>query len=274
MRLLAVCRYLFLIGLFCFAGCTAFAAAAEAAKPFAKAEKPAAAGQNQKSKAPFEGMALVKGGCFDMGDTFGDTKKADFKGAPETPHRVCLGDFHLDKKLVTRSQYLSLAGNDPSTAWDQIPCDICPVETVTWNDADAFCKKAGKRLPTEAEWEYAAREGGKKIRYGTGKNTIKPTEANYVFSKMDKTTPVGIYPPNALGLTDMAGNVWQWVGDWFGKDYYKISPKDDPWGPESGDTRVFRGGSFRSGEPALRASGRNSSKPQFISVAVGFRCAR
>ncbi len=242
--------------------------------PAVKGAKPAADDKNVKSKAPFEGMALVKGGCFDMGDTLGDTNKPDYKGAPETPHRVCLGDFYLDKNLVTQAQYKAVVGSNPSTSWDQIPCDICPVETVTWFDADSYCKKAGKRLPTEAEWEYAARERGKKVRYGTGKNDITPTDANYAFSRMNKTSPAGAYPPNALGLTDMAGNVWQWVGDWFEKDYYKISPKDDPWGPETGTARVFRGGSFRSGESALRASGRNSKMPEFLSPAFGFRCAR
>src|SRR3989304_8059185 len=123
-----------------------------------------------------------------------------------------------------------------------------PVERVSWNDIQEFLKRLNEktgekyRLPTEAEWEYGAREGGKKVKYGTGKNEINQSEANY--DSVEGTVPVKSYPPNSLGLYDMAGNVWELCADWYDENYYKNSAKDNPTGPSSGKNRVLRGGSW------------------------------
>ena len=176
--------------------------------------------------------------------------------------------------------------------------DEHPVVNVSWNDAVAFCKwlsrKEGKtyRLPTEAEWEYACR-AGTTTRYYSGddpetlakvgnvadatvkakfpdwKYTIKASDG-YVF-----TAPVGQFKPNAFGLYDMHGNAWQWCSDWYGADYYATSPADDPTGPDSGDVRVLRGGSWDSGPNDSRSAARYAELRRTTGHDVtGFRVAR
>ena len=168
---------------------------------------------------------------------------------------------------------------------------------VSWNDAVAFCKwlsrKEGKtyRLPTEAEWEYACR-AGTTTRYYSGddpetlakvgnvadatakakfpdwKCTIKASDG-YVF-----TAPVGSFKPNAFGLYDMHGNAWQWCSDWYGEDYYAKSPTDDPTGPDSGDDRVLRGGSWDGRPDFTRSADRDQEPPNYRGNIAGFRVAR
>jgi formylglycine-generating enzyme required for sulfatase activity len=224
-----------------------------------------------------EGMVFVKGDCFLMGDQFDDGK------ADEKPvHEVCVDDFYMDKHEVTQKNFQSVMGGNKN-------CDGCPVASVTWDEAKGYCEdaRAGKRLPTEAEWEFAAREGGKKVRFGTGKDTIGPDEANFdaradykkPYSRTgeyrEKTLPVGSFDPNALGLYDMSGNVWEWVSDWYDENYYRSSPKDNPQGPSSGEYRVLRGGSWDYGGPGyLRAAGRGWSGPARRNNNGGFRCVR
>jgi formylglycine-generating enzyme required for sulfatase activity len=175
--------------------------------------------------------------------------------------------------------------------------DEHPVVNVSWNDANAFCgwlsKKESKayRLPTEAEWEYACR-AGTTTRYYSGddpetlakignvadatykanfpalKYTIKANDG-YVF-----TAPVGKFKPNAFGLYDMHGNVWQWCADWYSAEYYAASPADDPTGPDSGDGRVRRGGSWYSGPFLARSAKRRGDSPEFQFIVIGFRVAR
>ena len=175
--------------------------------------------------------------------------------------------------------------------------DEHPVVNVSWNDAMAFCKwlsrKEGKtyRLPTEAEWEYACR-AGTTTRYYSGddpetlakvgnvadatfkakfpdrKYSIKASDG-YVF-----TAPVGKFKPNAFGLYDMHGNAWQWCADWYGAEYYAKSPVDDPTGPDSGDGRVLRGGSWRSGRAAPVPPLATGPRRATGTVATGFRVAR
>jgi formylglycine-generating enzyme required for sulfatase activity len=175
--------------------------------------------------------------------------------------------------------------------------DEHPVVNVSWNDAVAFCKwlsgKQGKtyRLPTEAEWEYACR-AGTTTRYSSGddpetlakvgnvadatakakfpdwKYTIKASDG-YVF-----TSPVGSFKPNAFGLYDMQGNAWQWCADWYGAEYYAKSPTDDPTGPDTGDGRVLRGGSWYFGPCDDRSAGRLGDTPGDRGGDRGFRVAR
>jgi len=190
-------------------------------------------------------MVFVKGGCYQMGDTFGDGY------ANEKPvHEVCVNDFYIGKYEVTQGQWQRIMGNNPS--YYKNCGDNCPVEQVSWNDIQQFIQRlnnqSGKqyRLPTEAEWEYAARSGGKSEKYAGGNDV--DAVAWYDGNSGRETHPVGQKQPNGLGLYDMSGNVWEWCSDWYGEKYYGQSFRDNPDGPSSGSYRVLRGGSW-NGEP-------------------------
>ncbi len=152
-----------------------------------------------------------------------------------------------------------------------------PIVNVAWDEAEAYCKWAGGRLPADAEWEYAARGGQDGLRYPRG-NEITAADANYAGSKWKGTSPVRSYPPNAWSLYDMAGNVWEWTADWYDEDYYASLPSDrpaeDPRSPQSGTLRVLRGGSFDNQAVFLRASLRSALEPVLTYNSVGFRCVR
>ena len=232
-------------------------------------------------------MVFIKGGCFDMGDQFGDGEDNE-----KPVHKVCVDDFYLGEHEVTQKEWKDVMGSNPS--YFNYCCGDFPVETVSWNDVQQFIKKLNDktgmryRLPTEAEWEYAAREGGRMVRFGTGKDTIGPDEANiytsanskykkpYVRSGVyrKKTVPVKSFSPNSLGLYDMSGNVWEWVQDWYDKDYYRNSPKDNPTGPGSGKYRVLRGGSWHILPLDMRAAFRYWAKQGVRNNLFGFRIAQ
>ncbi|MEE8483650.1 MAG: formylglycine-generating enzyme family protein [Nitrospinota bacterium] len=231
-----------------------------------------------KPESPPEGMIFVKGGCFEMGNTFGDA------GRREKPvHLVCLDDFFMDKYEVTNAQYeqfrpeFKLSRKQKSGIFGGkikiSPGDNNPVIMVTWYESKVYCGKVGKHLPTEAEWEYAARSGGKKEKYaGTSSNI--DNYAWYESNSGGMTQPVGIKNPNGLGLYDMTGNVWEWVSDWHDVDYYSNSPTDNPKGASIGNQRVYRGGSWKHDERSVRASYRNVGKPAGRTYYLGFRCAK
>lgn len=230
-----------------------------------------------------EPMAHVKGGCFQMGDQFGDGEE------DERPvHEVCVNDFFMDKREVAQKEFQAIRGFNPSRFQD---CPDCPVENVTWGEAASYCVALGKRLPTEAEWEYAAREGGKKARFGAGGDALGPAGANFDARKYftesyssagefrKKTLPVAGFPANSLGLHDMNGNVWEWVADWYDRNYwrssyYEKSPKNNPDGPFIGRSRVLRGGSWNTAPAELRASNRYFAAPGDQRDAIGFRCVK
>ena len=227
-------------------------------------------------------MALIPAGCFNMGDAF------DEGNSDELPvHQVCLtGAFSIDAHLVTNADYAlcvaysgctAPSSNNSNTRYPYYTSSLYqnfPVIQVSLAQAAAFCAWNGKRLPTEAEWEYAARGGLNGKRYPNG-NTVGRGTANYYYSK-DKydndTTPVEFYPPNGYGIYDMAGNAWEMVSDWYAEDYYSVSPTNNPTGPATGTSHVVRGGAWDVPRSLLRVSARYGtvSSPW---VDVSFRCA-
>ena len=206
------------------------------------------------------GMVYVAGGSFQMGSN----EESDEKPI----HTVTVSSFYMDKTEVTQAQYKKVMGKNPSKFSG---CDECPVETVSWHDANEYAKKVGKRLPTEAEWEYAARGGsaGSPTKYAGSKyiNDVGWYDGN----SGRKTHPVGQKQPNALGLYDMSGNVWEWCSDWYDDNYYKNSPKNNPKGPNSGSTRVLRGGGWYDYGPLCRVAIRNWYFPGLGVNRFGFR---
>ncbi|MDI6791462.1 MAG: PEGA domain-containing protein [bacterium] len=228
-------------------------------------------------KDPLTGIefVFVKGGCYQMGDTFGD---GESDGDEKPVHEVCVDDFYIGKYEVTQKEWVTIMGNNPSYFQNG---DNYPVESVSWNDVQEFIirlnqmKKGDKekfRLPTEAEWEYAARSSGKKEKFaGTSNESELKDYAWYDKNSGEKTHPVGQKKPNGLGLYDMTGNVEEWVQDWYSKGYYKNSPKNNPRKSDSGQMRVFRGGLWGDEPWDLRASCRNMSVPADSYDGVGFR---
>ncbi len=232
--------------------------------------------QHQSTKAAKEtedGMIFVKGGCFDMGDIF-DTGTSDEKPV----HTVCVGDFYLGKTEVTQKQWVDIVGHNPS----KFQCGDCPVEKVSWNNVQDFIKKLNEktgmnyRLPTEAEWEYAARSGGYKEQWAGTNDKGKIGEYTwYGFTAEGRTHAVAGKIPNGIGLYDMMGNVWEWCSDWYDKKYYETGPSKDPQGPEEGENRVIRGGGWRSKDKGLRTTDRNDFIPTSKKFSdIGFRLAR
>lgn len=210
-------------------------------------------------------------GSFMMGCSAGD---ADCYAEEKPAHLVTLTRaFEIGKYQVTQAQYEAVAGTNHSFFQGK----NLPVEGVSWEDAHRFLealtsKKDGYRyrLPTEAEWEYAARSGDSSPRYGSLEEV-----AWYRDNSGGVTHPVGEKKPNGFGLYDTLGNVWEWVQDWYGLDYYRQSPPSDPKGPGFGEYRVARGGSWRGVARGLaRVSTRYVLKPAVRSIVVGFRCAR
>ena len=218
-----------------------------------------------------EGMVLVEGGCFRMGDIFEDGKK------DERPvHEVCVRDFYMGRYEVTQREWRDVMGSNPA----YFKGDERPVETVSWSDVQRFLSnlniKSGKnyRLPTEAEWEYAARSGGKMERLaGAASDNAIDDYAWYVMNAMKQTHEVGEKKPNGLGLYDMSGNVWEWVFDWYDKKYYKKSIKDNPAGPPKGKYRVLRGGGSFFKPWYLRTVERWFHHPAKRHFYFGFRLA-
>ena len=150
-----------------------------------------------------------------------------------------------------------------------------PIVRVRWADAQAFCEWAGGRLPSEAEWEYSARGGRKDLKYPWG-NTLSREDANYRGTgwqdAWEFTSPAGSFRENGYGLYDMAGNVWEWLADWYAPNYYLRSPETDPAGAPGGIERVLVGGSFFNPPRVLRVSDRFKLVPHSYSYDIGFRC--
>ena len=232
----------------------------------------AAAGRAKPAQAGAIPLVQVKGGCFQMGDLF------DYGGADEKPvHEVCVDGFAIGRYPVTQGEWVAVMGSNPSQYQDG---DDLPVENVSWSDAQAFIKalslKTGRkwRLPSEAEWEYAARGAGKKQKYpGTSSEEELEQYAWLESNSGLRTHPVGTRKPNDLGIYDMAGNVWQWVQDRYDRDYYRQSPRQNPKGDPFGANRILKGGSVYQQASFLRVSGRDYQDPARRANCVGLRLA-
>jgi len=238
---------------------------------------------------PKDGLTYVwiPAGTFTMGCSPGDGECFD----EEKPaHQVTIThDFWIGQTDVTQEAYERVVGSNPSHF--QGPKN--PVETINWNEAQGYCAAVGMRLPTEAEWEYAARAGSTDARYGSldsiawyadnsGNQRIDSAEiwrtgqANY-FTRLNdngnSTHPAGQKQPNAWKLYDMLGNVWQWTADWFDAGTYGRGDGRDPQGPSGGQARVLRGGSWLSIPRVARVSGRDRFGPGNRNNNFGVRCA-
>jgi len=225
-------------------------------------------------------MVLIPAGSFEMGDHFNELD--DYMKPSRPVHRVELDAFYMDVREVTVGQFrefVNQSGYKYGGNWDSVakysPGDEYPMIYVNWNDAVAYAKWAGKRLPTEAEWEYAARGGLAGKRYPWG-DEITHDDANYDGTggkdKWEYCSPVGSFAANGYGLYDMAGNVWEWCQDWYDGDYYSSSPATNPLGPDTGTLRVLRGGSWYSSTFTLRVAYRDCYGPLNRSNYLGFRC--
>ena len=231
--------------------------------------------------ALFLNYVWIPPGTFQMGCVPGDDD-CDDDEKRRRPHRVEITkSFWMGRTEVEVKAYKEFAEirglqmpSDPNfnRNWAK---DNHPIINVSWAQANDYCKWAGGRLPTEAEWEYTARSGKEGLKYPWGN---EPSPQNAKYDSKDGTIPVGSFPPNYYGLYDMAGNVSEWVADWYQKDYYSKSPSTDPPGPlpgpPSGIRRVFRGGSWSDDPEKLRSSYRGAKNSGRRDNEIGFRCAR
>lgn len=232
----------------------------------------------------------IPGGCFQMGSRVGDPDE-------QPVHKVCLSPFKMAEYEVRQKYFQTVMGYNPS----QHVGGNLPVDTVSWEAARDYCKKIGLRLPTEAEWEYAARAGTTGEYYWG--ETITGKEANFCDSTCDlnnrnpnltdgfkRSAPVGSFPPNPFGLHDIAGNVSEWVLDWMAvsANYYVMGPEQDPQGPRpeldtcsgvdcvgsfSITQKVYRGGAWNQGISSMRSANRKDAHFQLKADGAGFRCA-
>lgn len=222
-------------------------------------------------------MVLVPPGEFLMGSNEGDADEMP-------PHRVHLDGYYMDRYEVTVGQYakfLEATSHETPPEWNtmnQAQHQKRPVAFVNWADANTYCRWAGKRLPTEAEWEKAARGTDSRI-YPWG-NEI-PTQRQANFSKQDWNDHAALLPVGLLeegkspyGIFDLAGNVREWVADWYDDKYYEQSPNRNPNGPERGEGKVLRGGSWLHDPKYLRSAYREPNTPSLRVANYGFRCVK
>lgn len=242
------------------------------------------------AEAP-QGMVLVPAGEFVQG---GSTQvgyqlclannshcKEEWFSDEGPVRRVHLDAFYLDTHEVTQNEFQNVMRRNPS----EFKGGTLPVDSVTWHEASDYCRKVDKRLPTEAEWEKAAK-GGQSTLYPWG-NAMLSGKANFCDKRCNErwneekfddgyetSAPVGSFPANALGLFDMTGNVYEWVADWYGMDYYQKAPNKNPQGPRTGSQKSMRGGSWINYSTGVRPADRTGSDPEKRFDFAGFRCAK
>ena len=266
----------------------------------------AACDQSSVSSELPEGMVLIPAGEFIMGT---DDSQANPDQHPA--HKVYLDAFYIDKHEVTNAQFeefILAGGYKKKKYWTEAGWDFIqkerffysspmretyridaplafgdntvstapdhPVIGVSWYEADAYAKWAEKRLPTEAEWEKAARGTKKKRIYPWG-NKMGFEKLHY-FPHQEKLKPAGSFPKGAspYGVLDMAGSVWEWCADWYGENHYAQSQKKNPKGPTTGESKVLRGGGWDSIRLQLRCTHRYAEKPTHRAYTIGFRCVK
>jgi len=198
---------------------------------------------------------------------------------PEDPaHEVILDEYYIDIHEITNAdykKYLAATGSkNLPRYWDDSNFNQSdqPVVGVTWKEAQDFCQWGNKQLPTEAEWEKAAR-GKRPVKYPWGDEEPDKTRANFN-NHIGKTTAVGSYPTGKsdYGVFDLSGNVAEWVQDWHFPEYYLFSPKENPPGPEKGHYKIIRGGNWKNNAEDVNLTYRNATVPKARSKTVGFRC--
>jgi len=209
-------------------------------------------------------MSYVDGGQYTRVNT-------NAKKNQKSEHTVMLGSYLIDKTEVTQREYRHVMGKYAS---DYTGCMECPVENVSWFDAMDYAKKIGKRLPTEAEWEYAARGGSYRKNFKAYSGSNKIDEVAWFLANTDSKQPVAKKRPNELGLYDMSGNVWEWCADWYHDDYFQIANKSNPQGPDYGTEKVVRGGSWFSNDVFCNVTRRYKLKPDYRDTNFGFRCVK
>ena len=220
-------------------------------------------------------VVFVQGGSFNMGGTMSDYQKP--------VHRVTISSYHIGKYLVTVGQYLAFCEDTgrpmpkpPRWGWQ----DRHPMVKVSYDDAIAYCNWLGKqyggewRLPTEAEWEYAARGGNKSMGCTYSGGDDMEQVGWFEDNAGGKTNSVGQKKANELGVYDMSGNVWEWCNDWFRVDYYANSPANNPLGPSSGSNRVLRGGGWGGPAADCHVAYRSFIGPSLRTDYNGFRVVR
>jgi formylglycine-generating enzyme required for sulfatase activity len=217
-------------------------------------------------------MIQVEGGTFTMGCT--SEQGSDCNDDENPAHQVTVSSFRMGKYEVTQAEWEAVVGSNPSNFQN---CPDCPVENVSWNDVLVFIQilnnatGSNYRLPTEAEWEFAARGGNR----SSGKKYSGSNDINgagwYEGNSGSRTHRVGQKQANELGLYDINGNVWEWCSDWYSSDYYSNSPGNNPRGPSAGANRVLRGGCWYYNAGRCRVSGRDGYAPGDRGGIIGFR---
>jgi len=216
-------------------------------------------------------MVRVAGGTFTMGASSGDSEAHDNE---KPAHQVTLSSYSIGETEVTQALWQAVMGSNPSHFTGNLQR---PVERVSWNECQAFIRKLNSltgatfRLPTEAEWEYAARGGSQSIGYKYSGSDNLGSVAWYSDNSSGTTHPVKGKQPNELGLYDMSGNVWEWCADWYDSSYYSSSPSSNPKGPSAGSYRVNRGGSWNYNAWLCRVSDRSYNTPSATYDNLGLR---
>jgi formylglycine-generating enzyme required for sulfatase activity len=222
----------------------------------------------ERAPASPPGMRLIPAGEFLMGSRADDAKVYDWEKPHEQPqHPVFVDAFFMDEREVTNAEFERWRPEHPRER-EHSPCDDCPVTDVTWFDAALYCRDQGKRLPTEAEWEKAAKGGSDR--------DPEPLDeyAWYAANSIKRAQPVGKKRPNGYGLYDVLGNVREWTTDWFDPGYYATGANHNPKGPGKGARRVERGGAFFLSARGVTTTIRYNHPPGLHLYFLGFRCAK
>lgn len=230
------------------------------------ATAPTARQDNQTARDSAE-MILIQGGKYLVGSSDGDYDE-------QPVHEVLIDPFYIDVHEVTNQQFqmfLEATGHPKPAFWHpEIDKPDDPVVGVSWYDAVAYAVWVGKRLPTEVEWELAARGGSAGTKYPWGDDP----DCRYANFKSFGIAPVKSLKPNNYGLYDLIGNVWEWCSDWYDRTYYSSSKKRNPQGPVIGTHKVLRGGAWYCREDQVRVTNRFYAMPDVSSFNFGFRCAK